>query len=103
MTSDKLLIAGVWRFSYPITITFAQVLATHVMLMFIANTTRVLRQPLSWAGLHDVVAPPVRRLLSPWSIITLGAFDLNFSITLRVLPLAIVLVAKLFFSNLAFA
>jgi len=95
--------AGVWRFSYPITITFGQVLATHVCFMIWILLTRLFHQPLSWLGLENLIAPPVRKLVSPGGLLTLGACDMSLLQTLQILPLAIVFVAKLFFGNLSFA
>jgi len=65
--------------------------------------TRLLHQPLAWLGLENLIAPPVRRLVSPGALMTLGVSDLGVKQTLQVLPLAIVFVAKLFFGNLSFA
>ena len=102
-TTTDLSPAGVWRFSYPITITFGQVLATHVCFMIWILLTRLLHQPLAWLGLENLIAPPVRKLVSPGTLLTLGASDMSLLQALQVLPLAIVFVAKLFFGNLSFA
>lgn len=86
--------------------TFGQILATHVLLIISVPLTRsrfALRYPLEWLGLDDLIAPSPGRLLSARSILTLGTSELSLPTTLRVLPLAITMTARLFFSNLSFA
>lgn len=96
--------AGVWRFSYPITITFAQVLVTHVVLMISAPLTRiVLRRPLELIGLPGLIAPPRRTASTARNVLGMGMVDISTAGLVRILPLAFVFVAKVLLSNLAFA
>lgn len=72
--------------------------------MVSAPLTRiVLRRPLEHIGLPRLIAPPARHKLSASSLLSLGLVEHNRADMLRVLPLAIIFVGKLIFSNFAFA
>ncbi|KAI9810793.1 MAG: hypothetical protein M1826_003453 [Phylliscum demangeonii] len=52
-----LLWTGVYKFSYPLTLTLAQVLTTHLLLLAVASLSRLAARPLTALGLSCMIAP----------------------------------------------
>jgi len=66
-------------------------------------TRIVLRRQLEYIGLPGLIAPSARKALSADSLLSFGLVDLDTSSIIRVIPLAVIFMAKLLLSNLAFA
>lgn len=49
--------AGVYKFPYPVTVTWMQLIGTHFWLLLSASLTRALANPLRSLGLSVIVAP----------------------------------------------
>ncbi|KAE7996966.1 hypothetical protein FH972_001642 [Carpinus fangiana] len=115
-------------FTYPVTLTFYQLLAIHVFLLFLASFTRLCRPIFSCIGLAGLAAPsrvkpfrPFQPLhVLPWwanSILQLvyplraswdgiaggGPGELDLAVIKHILPLVIVFVAKVALGNVALA
>ncbi|KAF3050366.1 hypothetical protein E8E11_009212 [Didymella keratinophila] len=121
-----IMLTGVYKFPFPLTGTYVQLVLTHVLLIGFSSLTRGLASPLRRLGLGAVVAPAIPvapqggafrnastksgaarflRWLSNGSggIAGGGLFEFDYSIAKQVLPLAIVFVAKVLLSNFSFA
>lgn len=121
------LIAGVYKFPYPLTTTLIELLITHGYLLLSAYITRWSSSWLNSAGLSGGVAPS-RSLQSPapagfcggknagpwdsmlrWTayytggIAGGGLFEFDLQIAKTALPCAVIFVAKVVLSNLSFA
>jgi hypothetical protein len=122
------LIAGVYKFPYPLAATFLEMLITHFFILLSAYITRWTSPWLVSAGVSGMIAPS-RQLQSPsspgfrgqtknmgilhhiahWSgsrtggIAGGGLFEFDFAVAKKVLPLAIIFVAKVILSNISFA
>ncbi|KAH7346201.1 hypothetical protein BKA65DRAFT_272816 [Rhexocercosporidium sp. MPI-PUGE-AT-0058] len=121
------LIAGVYKFPYPLTTTLIEMLMTHCWILLSAYITRWVSPWLITAGLSGGIAPS-RPLQSPspgfrglgkntgflssisrWAsyhtagIAGGGFFEFDYQVVKTVLPCAIIFVAKVCLSNLSFA
>ena len=119
------LIAGVYKFPYPLTTTLIEMLITHGYLLLSAYITRWFSPWLISAGLSGGVAPS-RPLQSPaagrggkdagfWNGLSRwtasqtggiaggGLFEFDLQIAKTVLPCAIIFAAKIVLSNISFA
>jgi len=120
------LIAGVYKFPYPLTATLIEMLITHGYLLLSAYITRWFSPLLNSAGMSGGVAPsrPLQSAsagfrggkdagfwdsVSRWTAYKTGGiaggglFEFNLQIAKTVLPCAIIFVAKVVLSNLSFA
>ena len=122
------LIAGVYKFPYPLTTTLLEMLITHFFIVLSAYITRWTSPWLITAGVGGMIAPS-RPLQSPTSlgfkgqtknlgflghmarfsgsrtggIAGGGFFEFDLAVVKQVLPLAIIFVAKVILSNISFA
>ena len=118
-----------YRFPYPLTMTFIQLCIAHVILLGSASLTRLLRRPLTAIGFEGMVAPSqpsprstpypsgfrantkaplMSRIIyrvthGNGGIAGGGWLELDFQVGFDVLPLAVVYIAKVVLSNLSFA
>jgi len=121
------LIAGVYKFPYPLTTTLIEMLMTHCWILLSAYITRWVSPWLITAGLSGGIAPsrPVQSSspgfrglgkntgilssISRWTsyhrggIAGGGFFEFDIQVVKTVLPCAIIFVAKVCLSNLSFA
>ena len=120
------LIAGVYKFPYPLTTTLLEMLITHGFVLLSAYITRLASPWLISAGLSGMIAPShpastsggfrgqgkstagwgsMSRWTSSFSggIAGGGLFEFDLQVVKQVLPLAIIFVAKVTLSNLSFA
>ena len=120
------LIAGVYKFPYPLTTALIQMLITHGCLLLSAYITRWVSPCLNSAGLSGGVAPsrpwqtpPAVKFggknagfwdhVSRWTAYKTGGiaggglFEFDLQIAKLVLPCAVIFVAKVVLSNLSFA
>ncbi|KAF2494642.1 hypothetical protein BU16DRAFT_462380 [Lophium mytilinum] len=123
-----IMLTGVYKFVYPLTATYLQLLITHLLLLGSASLSRGIARPLRKIGLGAAVAPSLPaappgggrfrdsnksripfiqfgRWLSTGTggIAGGGIFEFDRQIAKQVLPLAVVYVAKVVLSNLSFA
>ncbi|KAF1931465.1 uncharacterized protein M421DRAFT_56998 [Didymella exigua CBS 183.55] len=121
-----IMLTGVYKFPFPLTGTYIQLMLTHVLLVGLSSLTRGLGSPLRRLGLGAAVAPAIPvapqggafrnvgtksgaarllRWLSNGSggIAGGGLFEFDYSIAKQVLPLAVVFVVKVLLSNFSFA
>jgi hypothetical protein len=114
------------RFQYPLTATYVQLFLTHLLLIGFSSLTRGLAKPLRSLGFGAAIAPAYpsapqggafRNQSKPSSILRFGRwltsgsggiaggglFEFDRKIAMKVLPLAIVFVAKVLLSNISFA
>ncbi len=115
------------RFLYPLTVTFIQLLLTHLTLYALAALTRWCSRPLKRWGLSAVTAPawPLQSSGAPsrsadksnaslsrylksivagqGGIAGGGLLEFDLQTALQILPLAVIFSAKLLLSNLSFA
>jgi hypothetical protein len=121
------MIAGVYKFRYPLTTTFFEMLITHGFVLLSAYITRLASPWLISSGLSGMIAPshPLQSLNAPgfrgqgkntggWGSVSRwtssfsggiaggGLFEFDFQVVKQVLPVAIVFVVKLSLSNLSF-
>jgi hypothetical protein len=119
------MIAGVYKFPYPLTTTLIEMLITHGYLLLSAYITRWVSPWLKSAGLAGGIAPskPLQssaagfrggknagslNSLSRWTAFQTGGiaggglFEFDLQVVKTVLPCAIIFVAKVFLSNLSF-
>lgn len=115
------LIAGVYKFPYPLTTTLFEMIITHLFVLLSAYITRWCAPWLTNAGVSGMVAPS-----GPWpasgpgfrgresgastgwanrfsGIAGGGFFEFEWSVAKHVLPAALVFVAKVTQSNLSFS
>ena len=122
------LIAGMYKFPYPLTTTLLELLITHGFVLLSAYITRLASPWLISAGVSGIVAPshPLSSSSAPgfrgqgkntggWGSVSRwtssfsggiagnGLFEFDFHVVKQVLPLAIIFVAKVSLSNLSFA
>jgi hypothetical protein len=121
------LIAGVYKFRYPLTTTLIEMLITHFFILLSAYITRWVSPWLNSAGLSGGVAPsrPFQSPSSPgfrggknsgfwhklsrWTAYHTGGiagggfFEFDLQVARTVLPCAIIFIAKVCLSNLSFA
>ncbi|KAF3044387.1 hypothetical protein E8E12_010053 [Didymella heteroderae] len=121
-----IMLTGVYKFPFPLTGTYVQLVLTHVLLIGFSSLTRALASPLRRLGLGAAVAPAIPvapqggafrnvstksgaarflRWLSNGSggIAGGGLFEFDYTIAKQVLPLAVVFVVKVLLSNFSFA
>ncbi|KAF2149406.1 hypothetical protein K461DRAFT_281780 [Myriangium duriaei CBS 260.36] len=124
-----ILWTGTYKFAYPLTMTFLQLAITHVFILGSASLTRGLRGLFDLLGVGAVVSPSqahtrgsrpskytggqrhrsVLRNITVWlthgsgGIAGGGLFEFDLQTAKRVLPVAIVFVAKVILSNLSYA
>lgn len=124
-----ILWTGTYKFPYPLTMTLLQLVITHLLLLGFASLTRGLGSIFKVLGLGSVVAPSNaysrdnrhqgfrggQRHLSVWTnighwlshnsggIAGGGLFEFEWCAARHILPLAVVLVAKIVLSNLSYA
>lgn len=120
-TKLMLLIAGVYKFPYPLTTTLFEMIITHFFVLLSAYITRWFAPWLTNAGVAGMVAPS-----GPWpssspgfrgresgarkgwsnrfsGIAGGGFFEFEWSVAKQVLPAAVVFVAKVVLSNMSFS
>ncbi|PQE30292.1 gdp-fucose transporter protein [Rutstroemia sp. NJR-2017a WRK4] len=122
------LIAGVYKFPYPLTTTFFELLITHFYVWLSAFLTRLASPLCVSAGVSSMVAPstPLQTSNAPGfrgdskkpgmlsafgrvasagsgGIAGGGVFEFDKSVARAVFPLAVIFVVKLILSNLSFA
>ncbi|EPQ65515.1 Bgt-3057 [Blumeria graminis f. sp. tritici] len=120
-TKLMVLIAGVYKFPYPLTTTLIEMILTHFWLLLSAYITRWISPWLLNAGLSGGIAPsaPLKTPSSgfrggPKSLGTRlryheggiaggGFFEFDIEVVKVVLPCALIFVAKVCLSNLSFA
>ncbi|OCK84661.1 hypothetical protein K432DRAFT_389366 [Lepidopterella palustris CBS 459.81] len=123
-----ILWTGVYKFPYPLTATYIQLILTHILLIGFASLTRGIARPLRASGLSAAIAPSLPaappgggfrgqskgsripflafgRWLSNGTggIAGGGIFEFDSEVAKQVLPLAVVYVGKVVLSNLSFA
>ncbi|KAL5113671.1 hypothetical protein ACEQ8H_008458 [Pleosporales sp. CAS-2024a] len=121
-----IMLTGIYKFPFPLTGSYIQLIITHLLLIGFSTLTRALDRPLRWLGLGPAVAPsfPVARhggayrggnknhiLLSigRWlahgsgGIAGGGLFEFDMHTARQVLPLSLVFIAKVLLSNFSFA
>jgi hypothetical protein len=121
------LIAGVYKFPYPLTTTLIEMIMTHFWVLLSAYITRWVSPWLTSAGVSSMIAPSrpmpssspgfrgqqknvgilgsIGRWCTSFSggIAGGGFFEFDLAVVKQVLPVAIIFVAKLTLSNLSFA
>ncbi|ESZ91950.1 hypothetical protein SBOR_7659 [Sclerotinia borealis F-4128] len=127
-TKLMILIAGVYKFPWPMTTTFIELLMTHGFIWLSAVLTRLASPVCITAGVSSAVAPstPLQNSNSPGfrgegkkqgiystlgrlssassgGIAGGGFFEFDMAVARQVLPLAIVFVVKVILSNISFA
>jgi hypothetical protein len=121
-----IMLTGVYKFPFPLTGTYVQLILTHVLLVGFSSLTRGISGPLHKLGLGAAVAPAIpvapqggafrnapknsalfkfTRWLANGSggIAGGGLFEFDLNIAKQVLPLAVVFVVKVLLSNFSFA
>ncbi|KAK8157517.1 hypothetical protein BKA80DRAFT_278854 [Phyllosticta citrichinensis] len=120
-----ILLTGVYKFPYPLTMTWIQLVLEHIILLGFASLTRLLARQFQILGLGAVVAPATPLSagsahrtakghgylagLARWitggsgGIAGGGLFEFEWSTAKKVLPLAVVYMAKVVLSNISFA
>lgn len=120
-----ILLTGVYKFPYPLTMTWIQLVLEHIILLGFASFTRLLAKQFQILGLGAVVAPTTPLSagsgyrtakghgllagLPRWitggsgGIAGGGLFEFEWSTAKKVLPLAVVYMAKVVLSNISFA
>ncbi|TVY62800.1 GDP-fucose transporter [Lachnellula suecica] len=121
------IIAGVYKFPYPLTTTLIEMCMTHLWVLLSAYITRWVSPWLTSAGVSSMIAPsrplqssspggfrgqqkPVGLLgsITRWTssfsggIAGGGLFEFDLAVVKQVLPVAIIFVAKVCLSNLSF-
>jgi hypothetical protein len=129
-TKLMVLIAGVYKFNWPLTTALIEMLMTHCWILLSAYITRWTSPWLVTAGVSSMVAPSkpipkatqggfrgmqknggggfldaIFRWTSNFSggIAGGGLFEMEWAVAKQVLPLAIIFIAKISLSNLSFA
>ncbi|KAF4624257.1 hypothetical protein G7Y89_g13913 [Cudoniella acicularis] len=128
-TKLMVLIAGVYKFPYPLTTTLFELLIAHCFILLSAYITRWVSPWLTSAGVSAMIAPSrplqpqtsspgfrgqqknlgtlgsIARWTSSFSggIAGGGLFEFDMAVVKQVLPVAIIFVAKVSLSNLSFA
>ncbi|KAG4032582.1 hypothetical protein MFRU_006g00520 [Monilinia fructicola] len=127
-TKLMILIAGVYKFPWPMTTTFIELLITHGFIWLSAFLTRLASPVCITAGVSSAVAPstPFQNSSSPGfrgdgkkqgllstfgrlssassgGIAGGGLFEFDRAVARQVLPLAIIFVVKVILSNISFA
>ncbi|KAF2830313.1 hypothetical protein CC86DRAFT_342943 [Ophiobolus disseminans] len=120
-----IMLTGIYKFPFPLTGTFVQLVLTHMLLIGFSSLTRALDRPLRWLGLGPAVAPSfpivprgahrggnkknkllsIARWLSNGSggIAGGGLFEFDWQVAKQVLPLTTVFIVKVVLSNFSFA
>lgn len=122
-----IMLTGVYKFPFPLTGTYVQLLLTHILLVGFSSLTRGLANPLRRLGLGAAVAPaypvaptgssfrnsnkPQSSLLRIGRWLTNGSggiaggglFEFDWQVAKQVLPLAVVFCFKILLSNISFA
>jgi len=119
-------LAGVYKFPYPVTVTWAQFVGTHFWLLVSASLTRALAAPLRGLGLGVLVAPARTPNIRPPPHYRIGRLSFNSKlasifltpsggiagggllefdpkIAWAVLPLAVIYTGKVALSNVSYA
>ncbi|TVY24719.1 GDP-fucose transporter [Lachnellula hyalina] len=126
-TKLMVLIAGVYKFPYPLTTTLIEMLLTHCWILLSAYITRWVSPWLTSAGVSSMISPSkplptsspgfrgqqknlgfigsIARWTSGFSggIAGGGLFEFEWPVVKQCLPVAIIFVAKVSLSNLSFA
>ncbi|EPE25269.1 hypothetical protein GLAREA_01181 [Glarea lozoyensis ATCC 20868] len=129
-TKLMVLIAGVYKFNWPLTTALIEMLMTHCWILLSAYITRWTSPWLVSAGVSSMVAPSkplpkstqggfrgmqknggggILGTISRWTsnfsggIAGGGLFEMEWAVAKQVLPLAIIFIAKVSLSNLSFA
>ncbi|KAH6679226.1 hypothetical protein B0J14DRAFT_472473, partial [Halenospora varia] len=128
-TKLMVIIAGVYKFPYPLTTTLIEMLITHFFILLSAYITRWFSPWLVSAGVSSMVAPsrplpnqssaPGFRgqqkklgtlgLIARWTssfsggIAGGGLFEFDLAVVKQVLPVAVIFVGKVSLSNISFA
>ncbi|KAI4709181.1 hypothetical protein J4E89_005929 [Alternaria sp. Ai002NY15] len=120
-----IMLTGVYKFPFPLTQSYAQLIITHILLILVSSLLRFSSNPLHFIGFGAAVPPSqpaapqggafrgnkkpgiyaFARWLSNGSggIAGGGLFEFDFQIAKQVLPLAVVFVVKVLLSNFSFA
>ncbi|KAF9700702.1 hypothetical protein EKO04_001640 [Ascochyta lentis] len=121
-----IMLTGVYKFPFPLTGTYVQLILTHILLVGFSSLTRGLASPLRQLGFGAAVAPaiPVAPIGGAFRSVSIksgivrflrwlsngsggiaggGLFEFDMNIAKQVLPLAVVFVVKVLLSNFSFA
>ncbi|KZM25712.1 uncharacterized protein EKO05_0006046 [Ascochyta rabiei] len=121
-----IMLTGVYKFPFPLTGTYLQLILTHLLLVAFSSLTRGLASPLRRLGFGAAVAPaiPIAPIGGAFRSVNIrtgvarflrwltngsggiaggGLFEFDFCVAKHVLPLAAVFVAKVLLSNFSFA
>ncbi|KAL1644912.1 hypothetical protein SLS58_003983 [Diplodia intermedia] len=112
-----ILLTGVYKFPYPLTMTWIQLVLEHILLIAFASLTRLLSRPLQRLGLGAVVAPAMPLSSGQGfrgsakqhgrggsgGIAGGGIFEFEWPVAKHALLLAVVYMAKVVLSNISFA
>ncbi|KAF2449683.1 hypothetical protein P171DRAFT_460875 [Karstenula rhodostoma CBS 690.94] len=122
-----IMLTGVYKFPFPLTGTYVQLVLTHLLLIGFSSLTRGLGSPLRRLGLGAAVAPafpvapagasfrnPPKPQSTPLRIVKWltngsggiaggGLFEFDWQVAKQVLPLAVVFCFKVLLSNVSFA
>lgn len=120
-----IMLTGVYKFPFPLSETFIQLVITHLLLIFVSSLLRFLSRVLHFIGFGAAVPPSqpaapqggayrggrkpgisaFMRWLSNGSggIAGGGLFEFDWQVAKQVLPLAVVYVVKVLLSNFSFA
>lgn len=119
-TKLMVLIAGVYKFPYPLTTTLFELIITHLFVLLSAYITRWVGPWLANAGVAGMIAPSGALPSGPGlgresaasrkrtsnrfnGIAGGGFFEFEWVVAKQVLPVAIIFVAKVALSNLSFS
>ncbi|KAH7384577.1 hypothetical protein BKA66DRAFT_81224 [Pyrenochaeta sp. MPI-SDFR-AT-0127] len=120
-----IMLTGIYKLTYPLVMTYFQLLITHVLLILVSSLLRFLSRPLHFIGFGAAVPPsqpaapqggayrgarkPGISAFARWlsngsgGIAGGGLFEFDLQIAKQVLPLAAVFLMKVLLSNFSFA
>ncbi|EUC44493.1 hypothetical protein COCMIDRAFT_98082 [Bipolaris oryzae ATCC 44560] len=120
-----IMLTGVYKFPFPLTQSYAQLIITHLLLILVSSLLRFSSNPLRFIGFGAAVPPsqpaapqggayrggrkPGISAFARWlsngsgGIAGGGLFEFDLQIAKQVLPLAVVFVARVLLSNYSFA
>ncbi|KAF1940373.1 hypothetical protein EJ02DRAFT_504185 [Clathrospora elynae] len=120
-----IMLTGVYKFPFPLTQTYIQLIITHVLLILVSSLLRLASRPLQFIGFGAAVPPsqpaapqggayrgsrkPGLSAFAHWlsngsgGIAGGGLFEFDWQIVKQVLPLAVIFVVKVLLSNFSFA
>ncbi|KNG49845.1 gdp-fucose transporter protein [Stemphylium lycopersici] len=120
-----IMLTGVYKFPFPLTQSYLQLIITHVLLVLVSSLLRFSANPLQFIGLAAAVPPsqpaapqggayrgsrkPGISAFARWlsngsgGIAGGGLFEFDLQVAKQVFPLAVVFVVKVLLSNYSFA